>query len=349
MRQEFPARRVHIFGASGAGTSTIGRELARRHGFAFFDADDFFWQQTDPPYQKAHDREVRRQLLREAVRESDRWVLSGSMCSWGDDVVPMLDLAVFVTTPTPLRLQRLRDREEHRFGERLSPGGDMHEHHLAFMEWASQYDDGPVDMRSRRFHERWIAGLSCRLVRVDGARPVDELCDHLVERRAMITLEPITPALAAAFKEVRLRALLDTPTAFGSTHAKEAAMTDDDWQTRAIQWNGERSVGFLALDGQMTCGIIGGFLNKDDATIAHVISMWVAPTHRRSGVGRQLVMAVSDWARSKQARRLNLMVTSCNTAAMAFYDRVGFARTGRIEPYPNDPALVEYELSRALS
>jgi len=31
---------------------------------------------------------------------------------------------------------------------------------------------------------------------------------------------------------------------------------------------------------------------------------------------------------------------------MAFYERLGFIRTGRTEPYPNDPALIEYEMSR---
>jgi len=40
------------------------------------------------------------------------------------------------------------------------------------------------------------------------------------------------------------------------------------------------------------------------------------------------------------------MVTSSNHAAMEFYGRLGFSMTGRTEPYPNDPALMEYEMSR---
>jgi ribosomal protein S18 acetylase RimI-like enzyme len=43
------------------------------------------------------------------------------------------------------------------------------------------------------------------------------------------------------------------------------------------------------------------------------------------------------------------MVTSCNQDAVEFYMRIGFSMTGRTEPYPNDPALVEYEMSRQLS
>ncbi len=45
-----PSRRVHIFGASGAGTSTLGRALADRHRLVHLDTDDFYWMPTDPPF-----------------------------------------------------------------------------------------------------------------------------------------------------------------------------------------------------------------------------------------------------------------------------------------------------------
>jgi len=76
--------------------------------------------------------------------------------------------------------------------------------------------------------------------------------------------------------------------------------------------------------------------------------MWTAPTHRQRGIGRLLVNEVLDWARLRRARTLQLMVRSNNEAAILFYQRLGFARTGRIEPYPNDPDLIEYEMSRPI-
>jgi adenylate kinase family enzyme len=39
-----PPVRVHIFGASGSGTTTLGRTLAERLGVRFFDGDDYFWE-----------------------------------------------------------------------------------------------------------------------------------------------------------------------------------------------------------------------------------------------------------------------------------------------------------------
>jgi adenylate kinase family enzyme len=174
-----PAKRVHIFGASGSGTSTLGRALAERHDMAFFDSDDFFWEKTDPPYQTPKEHTVRQKLMLDALQRCDRWICSGSLCGWGDDAVALFDLAVFLTAPTTLRLQRLRDREARRFGHRVAPGGDMYEQHRKFLEWASQYDDGSPDMRSRRLHEQWLLKLPCRVRRLDGSRPLDELCEQL--------------------------------------------------------------------------------------------------------------------------------------------------------------------------
>jgi ribosomal protein S18 acetylase RimI-like enzyme len=42
------------------------------------------------------------------------------------------------------------------------------------------------------------------------------------------------------------------------------------------------------------------------------------------------------------------MVTSDNAPALAFYQRLGFTLTGHTEPYPNDPALIEYQMSRSI-
>jgi adenylate kinase family enzyme len=172
--------RLLILGASGSGTSTLGREIAASQGIALFDADDFFWESTDPPFQRIRERAERERLLTGALSPGKRWVLTGSICGWGDVLIPLLDLAVFVVTPRTLRLERLRERERHRFGERLSPGGDMRHQYRAFLTWAARYDEGPIEMRSRRLHEQWLKQLVCPVVRVDGSRPIEMLHDQIV-------------------------------------------------------------------------------------------------------------------------------------------------------------------------
>jgi ribosomal protein S18 acetylase RimI-like enzyme len=165
----------------------------------------------------------------------------------------------------------------------------------------------------------------------------------------MITLEPITTQSASIFKATRLRALQDTPSAFGATYARESLLTEADWVERAATWNGERSILYIAMDGGAAAGIAGSYLDQEDATRAHLISMWTAPTCRQLGIGRLLVNEIIEWARPRSALTLQLMVTSCNDSAIAFYKRLGFVFTGRTEPYPNDPALIEYEMSRPIA
>ncbi len=164
----------------------------------------------------------------------------------------------------------------------------------------------------------------------------------------MITLEPITARNVHAFKQVRLRALEDTPIAFGSTYARESQLTETDWLQRATRWNGENGIGLLAMDGSAPCGIAGSFLDEADPSRAELISMWTAPAQRQRGIGRLLVDEIAAWGRRRSAGILLLMVTSSNEPAIAFYRRLGFTPTGRTQPYPNDVSLIEFEMSRPL-
>ena len=125
-------------------------------------------------------------------------------------------------------------------------------------------------------------------------------------------------------------------------------MSDSEWIARAQRMNGERGAGFLAMDGDHACGIVGAFLDENDPSSALLVSMWTAPTHRRQGVGRLLVEEVLNWAHLRKVRTLLLMVTGGNDSALRFYERLGFATTGRTGPYENDPAVIEYEMSRSI-
>lgn len=162
----------------------------------------------------------------------------------------------------------------------------------------------------------------------------------------MPLLEQISTNNVLAFKTVRLWALQDSPAAFGSTYARESQFSDAEWLRRAANMNGEKRIGYLAMDDDRACGIIGAFLDENDSLSANVISMWVAPAHRRTGVGSSLITAIQTWAQSSGVRALRLMVTSNNSTAIEFYERMGFSMTGNTEPYPNDPSMIEYEMSQ---
>ncbi|KZY47523.1 hypothetical protein A3731_29740 [Roseovarius sp. HI0049] len=69
-----------------------------------------------------------------------------------------------------------------------------------------------------------------------------------------------------------------------------------------------------------TLGAAGGYVSD----------LWVSETARGQGLGRSLLRAVAGFARETwQARFLKLTVYAENTAARAFYDRLGFDMAGR--------------------
>ena len=174
--------RIHIFGAAGSGTTTLGKSLAERLNIPHLDTDDYFWEDTEIPYTEKREQTKRIELLKTDLEKYPEWVLSGSLCGWGDFAIPMFTFAVFLWIPEDLRLSRLREREVTRFGqEALAPGGWFHENHTAFMEWAAQYDSAGPEMRSRALHEEWIKTLSCRLVRFEQPLSADVMTAQIAE------------------------------------------------------------------------------------------------------------------------------------------------------------------------
>jgi adenylate kinase family enzyme len=165
---------VHILGAAGSGTTTLGKAVAERIGGAHFDNDDYFWLPTDPPFQQTRDRQERLRLVKADLEPHDSWVLSGSIAGWGDPLIPLFDLAVFLWIPPEVRLARLAERERRRFGDdALAPGGRMYETHQKFMAWAAEYDTGDLSMRSRSLHEQWLAALPCPVLRLEDGGTVE--------------------------------------------------------------------------------------------------------------------------------------------------------------------------------
>ncbi|TWD52710.1 hypothetical protein FBY12_1241 [Pseudomonas sp. SJZ131] len=117
---------MYITGASCAGVTTLGQNLATLLGVRHVDVDDFYWMPTNPPFTNKRPAEERVSLIQQKFADED-WVLSGSCMGWGEALIAPADLIVFVVTPTPIRLERLAARETQRFGNRIAPGGDMHE------------------------------------------------------------------------------------------------------------------------------------------------------------------------------------------------------------------------------
>ncbi len=127
-------------------------------------------------------------------------------------------------------------------------------------------------------------------------------------------------------RELRLRALQESPAAFASTYERERHYTERDWQ----DWPPGGI--FFAAGSPRPHSIACGWLPAHEPDVANLISMWVAPEQRGRRVAAQLVDAVVDWARAQDRDHLELEVAAGNEAARKAYERHGFAATGK-EPF----------------
>jgi adenylate kinase family enzyme len=159
-------QRIHIFGASGSGTTTIARGVCEKTGYRHFDSDNYFWAPSDEPYTIERPRDECLRLMEHDLRSSEQWVLSGSLAGWGDVFIPLFDLAVFVYVPQDIRLDRLEKREYERYGEEALQGGARYESTRAFLEWAAAYDAGTHNGRSLAKHEKWLEAIKCHSMRI---------------------------------------------------------------------------------------------------------------------------------------------------------------------------------------
>lgn len=133
-------------------------------------------------------------------------------------------------------------------------------------------------------------------------------------------------------REIRLRALGDVPDAYTSTFARESAYDEAAWRRMATKgrW-------FVAEDSELVGVAIGVDGWSEDPNVRELVGMWVAPTHRRSGIARQLLEHVKDWAALEGAKTLRLGVREPNQRAFFAYMRLGMHPSGETMPEEGNP------------
>jgi predicted GNAT family acetyltransferase len=135
-------------------------------------------------------------------------------------------------------------------------------------------------------------------------------------------LRRLTPDDWAVLRDVRLRALADSPDAFGSTLARERDLDEKEWRRRCVRpvWVVEADGGAVAMAGAFS-----------DDGVLQVWGMWTDPGHRGRGHARALLDALVGEAVAA-GHPVGLHVNLTNPGARAFYEAYGFVGTGQLEP-----------------
>jgi RimJ/RimL family protein N-acetyltransferase len=148
-------------------------------------------------------------------------------------------------------------------------------------------------------------------------------------------------------RDVRLRALRESPKAFGQTFDEVDCEPISYWenQTEAVTALG-RNVMFLACEGQDVGGMIYGLRDPQDKNSGRIGGMWVAASLRRQGIGRDLLEAVLDWAEGHDLHQVCLWVSIKNTAAINLYRKADFSETGEAATLNKSSAIQTIEMVR---
>ena len=141
---------------------------------------------------------------------------------------------------------------------------------------------------------------------------------------AFLEIRRLTSADAVAYREIRLAGLRDSPEAFGSTFVRES--------TKPLAWFCDRlssSAVFGAFQSTTLLGVAGLAIREGEKERHKGLlwGMYVRPDARKAGVGKRLVEAVIDHART-HVEVIQLSVISENEPARRLYAGLGFVEYG---------------------
>ena len=97
---------------------------------------------------------------------------------------------------------------------------------------------------------------------------------------------------------------------------------------------------FVADDDGLVGVAVGVWGWSGDPKRRELVGMWVAPSHRRRGIARQLLDQVKAWAASEGATTLSLGVREGNEQALTAYHGVGMRLSGDTTPEVGHPTKV---------
>lgn len=111
---------IMIIGPSGSGKTSLGKMVADKLGYPYFDVDDYIWRRdTEEPYTVMYSREEKINRLSKDIFPYEHFVMAGSMSSFHYAFDDKFDMMVFLYAEPAVRIQRVHERAVERFGERV--------------------------------------------------------------------------------------------------------------------------------------------------------------------------------------------------------------------------------------
>ena len=172
---------IHVMGASGSGTSTIGEFLGNALGFDVIESDFYKWEQTVPEFQIMRPIEESNALLMERINSSKNLVITGSLHS-NPITHKHINLIIYLQCPTWIRIRRIKKRDVEVGRNSLEAEGEVKENFLWFLNFAKNYDKLGTDMRSKASQEMVIKSCNAPVIRIKTNRTMKHIEKILLKK-----------------------------------------------------------------------------------------------------------------------------------------------------------------------
>lgn len=145
-----------------------------------------------------------------------------------------------------------------------------------------------------------------------------------------IAVSELSVGAGLVWRDLRLKALLESPEAFAATYDAHAQRPLDEWHHMIDATAADPNAASLVavIDG---APVGMAYCRMNSPGVGGLYAMWVSPACRSQGVGRALVESALAWMRERRAEAAELTVAEGNEAALALYVGSGFVDTGQRE------------------
>jgi len=155
--------------------------------------------------------------------------------------------------------------------------------------------------------------------------------------RGLIIIREAQTTDVLQYRDLRLLALQDTPTAFSADYQTNLSRPMSFWENR-LQPDEDSAI-FFAEHEDHLIGMTGIHRRESLKTRhgADVLSVYMRPEWRGLHIAEQILEACASWAKVRDVNILKLGVMATNTSAVRLYERCGY------KIYGTEPRDVFYE------
>ncbi len=172
---------IHVMGASGSGTTTIGNLIADKFGFDILESDFYKWEQTNPPFQKMRSDEESNKILIDKIKSSKNLVIAGSLHS-NPIAFEYIDIIFYLFAPTPVRMARIEKRDVDSGRNSRLAGGEVEKEYLEFLWWVENYDVLGFEGRSRKSQQYVMKNCkNAKTYMIDTDRPIEQIMQEITK------------------------------------------------------------------------------------------------------------------------------------------------------------------------